>query len=428
MEPLNYRMDVKSPFEASLQGMQAGLAVNSAMDKAAEQQRQVELQKQLQTDLSAISQKPNPTAQDFAQISIKYPQMAEHFKNTWSMLNADQQQAKLGQASQVYAALNANQPELAKQILQKQSEAAKNSGNKQEYDSAQALSKIIELNPKSALTSTAIMLSSVLGPEKFIATAAPLAKMPSEIGKTVSETGKNVAEIGNISSQINERSGRLGLDRDKLKTETELKLYELNAKMNPALNMDDGAKKIINESAVASVAANQSANQMLDLAGRIDKQGGGFGVAATASEFIKQATGNQDAMTQMRQEYTRLKNNQALKMLPPGPASDKDIQMAMKGFPPDTADSATMSSFLRGMAKLRNLESVTENAKSEWVNAVGHMGKPRNDIEVDGVKVPAGTTFINFSKKYLTEKAEKALAQQQQQQVKDRSYMKYAGE
>lgn len=448
MQPMDYRINVQSPFEGAVQGVQAGFQLSNAMDQAAARQRELaqkqyalEQQKQMQADLGTLANNPNPTAKDFATITTKYPALAEHFKNTWSMMSQDQQQTRLGQTSQVLAALNAGKPDIAKQLLDEQAAAAKNSGDEEGAKHASTMSQLVAMNPATAQTSVGLMLSSILGPDKFTSTFSTLAKLPGEVRQgNATATQKEYearntpqrldlearykgAEIRNLDSQVGERAARLGLDRDKLQSETELKLYELGQK---AGQLDDGARKLINDSTVASVAADQSSGQMLDLAGRIEKQGGGYGAFSSASEWIKQATGNQDAMSQMRQEYTRLRNNQALKMLPPGPASDKDIQVAMKGFPPDNADSATMASFLRGMAKMNQYTAVTENAKSEWVNAVGHLGKPKTDINIDGVNVPAGSTFTDFARTYMDAKVGQRAAVQGQAQVPNRSYMRWA--
>ena len=458
MQPMNYTLDVKQPFENALSGVQAGIGLNNAIDQEAVRtqdmaQKKVALQQQqqMQADLGVLSQKPNPTAQDFAQITTKYPALAEHFKNTWSMLNSDQQQTRLGQATQVYAALNANKPEVAKDLLTQQRDAFTNSGQAQDAQSADTMLKLIDLHPDVARNSAGLMLSSVLGPEKFATTFSTLAKLPSDIAQgeaTASKTGAEAkktvyeanntperlalenrykgAEIRNLDSQIGERSGRLGLDRDKLQSETELKLYELNQKTNPALNLGGDATKIIHDSTVASVAADQSANQMLNLAGQLDKADAFTGAAGAAAEWLKKTTGNQDAMTALRQEYTRMRSSQVSKMLPPGAASDKDIALAMAGFPPDNADPKQMGGFLRGMAKLSQYSAATENAKAEWVNAVGHLGKPRTDITVDGVNVPAGSTFTDFARQYMDKKVSQKSAEAAQSQIPNRSYMRFA--
>jgi hypothetical protein len=203
----------------------------------------------------------------------------------------------------------------------------------------------------------------------------------------------------------------------------ELELYKLKQKSG---ELDGEAKKIVNDSTVAAVSADQAASQMLDFASRLEQAGASSGVAAKGAELYKTLTGNQDAITQLRQEYTRLRSTQVSKMLPPGPASDKDIQLALSGFPSETAGPSTMATFVRGMAKLQQLEAANNSAKAEWVNAVGHLGKPKTDIEVDGIKVPAGSTFVDFSRQFMQRRVDERAAQQSAAQVQGRSYMRFA--
>lgn len=441
MQPINYNIDVKAPFANAMQGVEAGFGLSNAMDKAQQQQMALAQQKQMQSDLAVLAQKPDPTAQDFAAISTKYPSLAEHFKNTWSMLSADQQQSRLGQATQVYSALNANQPEIAKQLLREQITAARNAGREQDAKTAETMLGLIDSNPKVALSSAGLMLSSVLGPEKFTSTFSTLQKLPGEVQKGEAEATKaaweakdtpqrlelanlqTAANIRNLDSQISERSQRLGLDRDKAQSDVDLRLLELNQKGG---KLDDSAIKIVNDSTVAAVTLNQSAGQMIDLADRLEKEGARSGLNARAIEWLKNTTGSQNYVSDLRNEYTRLRSKGILRNLPPGTATDKDVEFAAKGFPPDTANPQAMASFMRGMAKLQQWDSTLESAKAEWVNAVGHLGKPRQDIEVDGIKVPAGSTFTDFANQYMGALAGKQSTQSAQQAVPNRSYMRWA--
>lgn len=450
MQPMDYRIQVQNPFEGALQGVQAGVNLAGIMDKQAEQQRLLQQQQQMQLDLGSLAMRAKEGtagAKDFASMSVKYPQMSEHFKRGFDVLSADQQQARLGQATQVYAALTANKPEIADQLLAEQEAAARNAGNDKDAQAAATFRKLIEMSPETAKTSTGLMLSSVMGPEKFTAAfsslgeqkraeesqpfklrteAAGAAQKEAESRNTPErlalENNNTRATIRNIDSQIGERAARLGLDRDKLQSEAEMKLYELQQK---AGTLDDGARKIINESTVAATAADQAAGQMLDLAARMESEAMGSGLAAKGGELYKQYMGSQDAVTALRQEYTRLRNTQAIKMLPPGPATDKDIALAMKGFPDESSSPKAMASFLRGMAKLNQYAAVNESAKAEWVNAVGHMGKPKTDIVIDGVQVPAGSTFVDFSRQYMPTKTEQRGKEQAQTQVQNASYMRW---
>jgi hypothetical protein len=95
----------------------------------------------------------------------------------------------------------------------------------------------------------------------------------------------------------------------------------------------------------------------------------------------------------------------------------------MTGVPKDTADPATMASFLRGMGKLQQYNSALENAKSEWYAGNKFLGKSNADMEIDGVKVPKGTTFKQFADQYI----EKKVGQLQGQSVVNSLAAKYGG-
>lgn len=430
--PFDYTIEQPNIAGSILGGIQAGQALG-AQREAQDQARQYSTD--LQTYLA------NPSAKGASELSVKYPKQREAYKQSWDILSKENQDQQFSSGTQAYSAIQNGKPEVALGILDKQIAAMENSG--QDPENLVRIKEAVQQDPKSAGASLALTLSS-LEPERWnkIATELRSSELAPAIAQKAGaeaeeasykasntperltlENSKTRGELRNIDSQIGERSQRLNLDRDRLQTDVELKLNELGQK---ATTLDDGAKKLINDAAVNSVVADQTAASMLDLAGRLEKEGGGYGAFTSASEFLKKATGNQDALTDMRKEYIRLRNTQAIKSLPPGPATDKDISLAMEGFPDPSADAGTLASFIKGMAKLNQIAAVGENAKSEWVNSVGHLGKPKTDIEIDGVQVPAGTTFADFSKNYVGQKSEQRAAQQSQQNVPKRSYMKYA--
>lgn len=451
MQPMNYILDVKNPFDSALRGVQAGIGINTAMDQAnartqelQQKQYTLEQQKAMQMDLGALSQNPNPTAQDFAAITTKYPQLAEHFKNTWSMLNTDQQQTRLSQASQIYSALHSGNPEIAQKLADNSVTAYRNSGDNKNADVMEAISKTIAHDPNAAKTATRLLLSSVMGPEKFASTFSTLEKLPSEIvqgdanalkakyealntpARLDLENRYKVSEVRNLESQIGERAGRLGLDKDKLQTETELKLYELNQKNN---TLPEYLNKDLSESVTASISAQQSAAKMSNLAEQITKADLGGGITALAGETWKKTFGSQNELTRIRSEYSRIVTPAAMaayKQVASGSTSDKDIETAMVGVPKDTDSSERLASFLRGAAKLQVYESVMHNAKAEWLGAVQGLGKNKTDIVVDGVTVPAGTTFKQFTDSYIPRKVAALNANQEQAAIPQRSYMRHA--
>jgi len=137
-----------------------------------EKQRAAEQQAQLQSDLGRVAANPTPSA--LASMMVKYPQLSEQFKRTYDALNTEQQQSRLGQATQVYAALQSGKPEVAQQLLTDQATAMRNSGMEQEAKTAETIAELVKLHPETAKTSTGLFLASAMGPEKFTETFTKL--------------------------------------------------------------------------------------------------------------------------------------------------------------------------------------------------------------------------------------------------------------
>lgn len=421
------------------QGLQLGAAIKAQQEKNAQMELAKQQQELYKADLqNALS---NPTAQNWAAMSAKYPQQREAFKQSWDMLSKEQQDQDYLSGAKAFNAISSGNINSARAELDKRIAAMENSG--QDTSRLKAMRSTLDTNPNLVQGQLGLVLSSIDGDRFKKMAEAPtlqegaqlgLEKTRTDIGKARADTekarieaqfapAKAQADISNINSQISERAARLGLDQDKLTSEYQYKMYELGQKEG---KLEGDSRKLVNDAVQSAIVADQSAGQALNLATRLEQAGGGYGRFSGASDWIKNATGNQNAMTEMRREYTRLRNTSAIKYLPAGPASDKDVAMAMEGFPPPNADSATLASFLKGVAKLQQYEAANQNAQAEWVNAVGHLGKPKGDIEVSGIRVPAGSSFSDFSKQFIQKQADERGAQQAVQQAQGRSYMRYA--
>lgn len=206
---------------------------------------------------------------------------------------------------------------------------------------------------------------------------------------------KTVAEIKNINSEIGVRGAKLGLDTQMTQVNVLEKLAQIQ-KLNT--DIPESTRKLINDSAVVAATSKQAANQFNDLASRIESAGGGYGGFSSFNSYLTKAGGFQNGTYDLRQEYTRLRNNAAIKSLPPGPATDKDISLALSGFPTETADARTLASFLRGMAKLQEIDATVANAKTDWVAQNNGVLTRANKTFVAGdYTAKQGETFVDFS-------------------------------
>ncbi len=202
-------------------------------------------------------------------------------------------------------------------------------------------------------------------------------------------------DVANLQSQIKDRTAKLALDQQVTAATVAEKMSSISNNLN---NIPADTRKLINESATLAASSKQSADQFNSLANRIEAQGGNYGVASSASDFMKKIGGFQGGMTQLKQEYARLRNTAAIKSLPPGPATDKDIQLALSGFPSETARAGDLASFLRGMAKLQDIDSSVANAKTDWLaQNNGTLTRTNKTLMVGDFSARPGESFNDLS-------------------------------
>lgn len=442
-QPYNYSVDVQSPFESVVSGLKLGATINDLNVK--NYTRNVELQRQADIDasLKSLINNPNPTARDFANHAALLPEKeAENFRNSWKYLNESQQNSELKFGSQVMSAFSSGNNNVGVQLLEERAKAEENSGNPQNAKAFGVYAQIAKENPKAATTMIGTLMAAIPGGDKALSSIFDAQKQPSSILSAQAEAEKKqleaanaplaikmqnqkaLAETRNIQSQIDERASRLRLDQNRLESDVNLKLTELNQK---AVALDPAAQKLANEAVINATSSEQSANNMDSLASQIESAGGGSGMFTKASEILARATGNQDEWSNLRNQYIQMRNSQAIKSLPPGAASDYDVKIALSGMPDEYAPASTIASFLRGMSKIRRFESQSSSAQAEWISQAGGLFAPKTDITIGGVRVPAGTTFVDFQRKFGGNRATEITPNQSQGGVMNRDYFKKFG-
>ena len=91
------------------------------------------------------------------------------------------------------------------------------------------------------------------------------------------------------------------------------------------------------------------------------------GAAGRAEEAWKELWGQEDRVTEARDQFEAIRNTFIMSALPKGAASDKDIEIAMKPFPSSTQNPEYIASYLRGMAKLAAFKSYQEEERATYL-------------------------------------------------------------
>lgn len=309
IQPINYSTEVQSPFQAALQGYQAGAAIRADVNQQQQQQAAAEQQRRMQQDFVALGS--NPTPQAIASLSVRYPQFSEQFKRSYDMLTETQRQSKLSAAIPIYAAIQSGRPDVASQQLEDQAAAYENSGMTAEANQSRAMAKLVKDHPEFANKSFGLLLSSVIGPEKFAENfgklggerradelqPAAVAKAGADAqtaivgakfaeSKAVADLQLNEAQIKKMAAdtEISRMNARIAeMNAATSREANDLKRQELQLKVSEAVRERDEKLR----AKVADVASARSTiDNFLNTADRVLK---------TDPEVIQQATGTVDS-------------------------------------------------------------------------------------------------------------------------------------
>jgi hypothetical protein len=438
MQPYNYQMNVVSPLESAVQGLKfgAGLADMQAARQAnalklQQEQQALAQQQAAQQAIAAYYAKPNKTLEDFQAVGAYLPAdkmkaMTEQFK----LGNEKANQDTLGFTQQALAAIKTGNVPIALDLIGQRVQSFKNSGRQDEAQALETWGKLIEVAPGKASDTIMAIVSGLpggkdviesitkLGTESRAQEMQPLAMRKAGAEATTAEVGAEFAKpkalaeletskwnVKNLQNQINVRGAQLGLDRQRLAIDTQVKLAELGQKLT---EIPAGAQKLINDAAVTAGATKQEAVKLNELASKVSTIGSSWGAFSSGTDWLKKQLGSQDAVAQIRQEYEKTKNALVIADLPPGTSTDTDIRITANGFPPANASPAYLASFLRGMAKQKEIISAVDNAKVDWLASnKGALTRAQSGFMAGDYAVKAGESFTDFQTKVAKDVAKR---------------------
>ena len=206
MGPINYNQEVANPFAAYAGGFKAGDEIKTVELKQQQLQLQQQQAQQVQMDLAEVYK--NPTTEGVVKLSLKYPQLSEHLKKSYDMLEPVEQASQLKAALPVYAAVKNNRLDIAKQLLTEQAAAYENSGNTKEAEKIKADLKSIEADPTAAKAIMGLSLAAAMGTKNF---AENFGKLGAEDraatdAPAVSKKLKADAELAEVKAKYGEKN------------------------------------------------------------------------------------------------------------------------------------------------------------------------------------------------------------------------------
>lgn len=377
MQPINYMLDVQNPIQTAVTGLTQGLQIGQFMQAKELAEKEALQKEQMQQELSVFASKPNKTHDDYANIMVKYPALAEDFKRSYDVLDSGKQQATFKTASRIYAATASKRFDLAKSILETEAVGYENSGDKETAGYLRQMATMAETDPEGLQTLTGLTLAStnpgqfkdVLGalnqndltPFEIENKQAQTGKVKAETEKTETETlwygDKTQAEIDDKNSQIEDRKTGRVLEQQKMQLQNDQFYAKLDQDQQLAyekLNQEE------RKQARAMAAAKETPIQRVE---RVEK-------AQNFADVAKNAAGTAQLAAQLVNDYKAL-----------GDATGAGVWNMARRAIPGTAEynfsrrveALKSQAFLISAEKMRGLGSLTESEGKKLENAIASL-------------------------------------------------------
>ncbi len=222
-----------------------------------------------------------------------------------------------------------------------------------------------------------------------------LANAPkTDLGKLVADRDR-IAQAGGDTSMFDEaiqqvRSAPQGTQQIKTASQRDFDEYQRLKQSDPDAAEQFGMKagfvskegqdlsahmeKRLSDASDEAVESAATARRLDKLAGEFEQaEDLGSGLFGSKwAELLKKTTGDQDAHTALRKKYNGIRASQAVNNLPPGAASDKDIELALSGFPDSDANGQHIAQWMRGVIKLEEHRRDFAEHRTAFISKHGH--------------------------------------------------------
>ncbi|NKQ63665.1 phage DNA ejection protein [Escherichia coli] len=246
----------------------------------------------------------------------------------------------------------------------------------------------------------------------------------NQAGEALQARGQNLSYQSAMTGH-NIAAQRLALDQQefgfKMQQAQEKAQQLISEAPKLSVNMEKGIETAVNN----ATASSNSANSMSALAQQFRAEKPTTGLFGNAQNMFAKLTGSDTTLRDLRIRQNALVNSQVLKFLPPGPATDRDVEIVRQGAPTDMDNPETVARWLDAMANLERRNAQFNEFKAEWMSANGNTGQSDRNRNIMGMDVKKGESLNSAAKRFLS--SSYGDSQPQQQLSDDELISKYLG-
>ncbi|ELF2509357.1 phage DNA ejection protein [Escherichia coli] len=232
----------------------------------------------------------------------------------------------------------------------------------------------------------------------------------NQAGEALQARGQNLSYQSAMTGH-NIAAQRLALDQQEFGFKMQQAQEKAQQLISKAPKLSVNMEKAIETAVNNATASSNSANSMSALAQQFRAEKPTTGLFGNAQNMFAKLTGSDTTLRDLRIRQNALVNSQVLKFLPPGPATDRDVEIVRRGAPTDMDNPETVARWLDAMANLERRNAQFNEFKAEWMSANGGPGQSDRNRNIMGLDVKKGESLGSAVKRYMSMNTDAAPAQ-----------------
>lgn len=394
MQPIDYS---SGGLKALQGGLQSGIGLREAgmrqqlFDQQQEQQKkQQEFGTALKTAWDSGDQK------SMVNLIASNPEQLQTIQGLMGFQDQQKRQAIGGVATQLMAALDSGGPQAAAGVIQNNAEVLQRMGQ----DPA-ALLQQLQDGPDALRKGAESLMLLTMSPEQVVEHKRKLDDQQIQRDRmSVQMRGQDIQLRGqNMSAST--AAQRLAFDQGKFGIQMQQAAEKADELKASAPKLSVNMEKALDSAVGDAATSRSSAASMEELASRWETDKPTSGIFGSAQSTWNKMTGSDTGLRDLRIRTSQFLNSQALKYLPPGPATDRDVELAREGVPTNMDDPKLVSNWLRAQARNEKRDAAFNDFRAEWISAQGNPGQAKTAANISGLDVKKGESFASAAKRYM---------------------------
>lgn len=386
---------------AGLQALQGGMQIGVGLRQArlaedVQEQEAAKLQRQQQfvTDLQAATQSGDGKA--MLDVMGAYPEQADTITKMIGAKDAQHARAIGSFASQLGSMIDAGDMTGAMGLVAQNSDIITAQGR----DPLQFIQQIKE-NPALVKQGADAMMLMTMTPEEQLTYRNKLEDQAINRGRIQAQLRGQDIQMRGQNMTASTAAQRLAFDQGKFGVEMQQAAEKADELKASAPKLSVNMEKALDSAVGDAATSRSSAASMDELASRWETEKPTSGIFGSAQSTWSKMTGSDTGLRDLRIRTSQFLNSQALKYLPPGPATDRDVELAREGVPTNMDDPKLVSNWLKAQARNEKRSAMFNDFRAEWISAQGNPGQAKNSANISGLDVKKGESFASAAKRYM---------------------------